>query len=89
MYTLKLEETIAKRNINKTDKITARKVKISQEWQVRFLDRLLIYQISWTVIHFIPYKPLLYLQTTAIGLLFLLLFVLFIQLSCIFGGIWL
>ena len=34
---LKLEETIAKRNRSKeirTDKITARKVKILQEWQV-------------------------------------------------------
>ena len=29
-----------------TDKITARKVKISQEWKVCFLDRLSINQIS-------------------------------------------
>ena len=46
---LKLEETIAKSDRSKeirTDKIMARKVEISQECQVWFLDHLSINQIS-------------------------------------------
>ena len=40
------------RNINQREKITSKKVKIPQKWQLWFLDRRSRNQIWWTVIHF-------------------------------------
>ena len=62
-------KVIEARKYEKTDKTTAKKVKNLQGWPVWFLDRLSINQISWTVIHFNPCNPTLYLQITAFVLL--------------------